>query len=45
MQKDPDNHDGVISHLQPDILESEVRRALGSKLVEEMELELSYFKS
>ena len=27
---DPDNHDGVISHLQPDILECEVKRALGS---------------
>ena len=26
----PDNHDGVISHLQPDILECEVKRALGS---------------
>ena len=28
--KDPDNHDGVITHLKPDILESEVRLALGS---------------
>ena len=27
---DPDNHDGVITHLQPDILESEVKWALGS---------------
>ena len=27
---DPDNHDGVITHLKPDILESEVRLALGS---------------
>ena len=26
---DPDNHDGVITHLEPDILESEVRLALG----------------
>ena len=26
----PDNHDGVITHLEPDILESEVKRALGS---------------
>ena len=26
----PDNHDGVISHLEPDILESEVKWALGS---------------
>ena len=27
---DPDNHDGVIAHLEPDILESEVKWALGS---------------
>ena len=27
---DPDNHDGVITHLEPDILECEVRWALGS---------------
>ena len=27
---DPDNHDGVITHLEPDILEWEVRLALGS---------------
>ena len=27
---DPDNHDGVITHLKPDILECEVRWALGS---------------
>ena len=27
---DPDNHHGVITHLEPDILESEVKRALGS---------------
>ena len=26
---DPDNHDGVTSHLQLDILECEVNRALG----------------
>ena len=26
---DPDNHDGVITHLEPDILECEVKRALG----------------
>ena len=25
-----DNHDGVITHLEPDILECEVKRALGS---------------
>ena len=28
--QDPDNHDGVITHLEPDILECEVRWALGS---------------
>ena len=27
---DPDNHDGVITHLEPDILECEVKRSLGS---------------
>ena len=27
---DPDNHDGVISHLESDILESEVKWALGN---------------
>ena len=45
---DPDNHDGVITHLEPDILESEVKWALGSittKLVEVMEFQWSYFKS
>ena len=46
---DQDNHDGVITHLEPDILECEVKRALESittnKLVEVMEFQLSYFKS
>ena len=46
---DPDNHDGVITHLEPDILECEVKWALGSmtmnKIVEVMEFQLSYFKS
>ena len=45
---DTDNHDGVITHLEPDILECKVKWALGSittKLVEMMELQLSYFKS
>ena len=28
--QDPDNHDGVITHLEPDILECEVKWALGS---------------
>ena len=27
---DPDNHDGVITHLEPDILEREVKWVLGS---------------
>ena len=27
---DPDNHDGVITHLEPDILECEVKCALRS---------------
>ena len=27
---DPDNHDGVITHLQPHILEYEIKWALGS---------------
>ena len=38
---DPDTHDGVITHLEPDILESKVKWALRSittnKLVEVME--------
>ena len=27
---DPDNHDGVTTHLEPDILECKVKQALGS---------------
>ena len=27
---DPDNHDGVITHLEPDILECDIKLALGS---------------
>ena len=46
---DPDNHDGVITHLEPDILECEVKwalaRSLRTKLVEVMEFQFSYFKS
>ena len=48
---DPDNHDGVNTHthLEPDILECEVKWALGSittnKLVEVMEFQWRYFKS
>ena len=45
---DPNNHDGVITHVEPDILEYEVKWALESittKLVEVMEFQLSYCKS
>ena len=28
--QDPDNHDGMITHLEPDILEYKVKWALGS---------------
>ena len=45
----PENHDGVINHLEPDILECEVKWALGSittnKDSEMMEFQLSCFKS
>ena len=39
---DPDNHDDVITHLEPDILRN---ASLRTKLVEMMEFQLSYFKS
>ena len=46
---DPDNLDGVITHLEPDILECEVKWALGSittnKAIKVIEFQLSYFKS
>ena len=46
---DPDNYSGLMTHLQPDILQCEVRWALEespqTKLVEVMEFQLSYFKS
>ena len=46
---DPDNHDGMITHLEPDILECEAKWALGSITmncdVEVMKFQLSYFKS
>ena len=49
---DPDNHDGVIIHLEPDILECEVKWALGSiatnngwNSIGMMEFQLSYFES
>ena len=49
----PDNHDGVITHLEPDILEFEVKWALGSITINKasggipvvMVFQLSYFKS
>ena len=46
---DLDNHNGVITNLLPDILECEVKWALGSilqtKLLEVMEFQLSYLIS
>ena len=46
---DPDNHNGVITHLEPDILECEVKwpseASLQTKLVGVMEFQLSSFKS
>ena len=46
---DPDYHNGVLTHLEPDILKCEVKWVLGSitktKLVEVMEFQRSYFKS
>ena len=45
----PENHDGVIIHLEPDILECKAKWALGNittnKVVEVMEFQLSYSKS
>ena len=46
---DPDNHNGVITYWEADILECEVKWALGSitmnKVMEVMEFQLSYLKS
>ena len=46
---DPDIHDDVITHLEPDILECEVKWAsealLETKLLEVTEFQLSYLKS
>ena len=46
---DQDNHDGMITHLEPDILECEVKWALENittnKASGVMEFQLSYFKS
>ena len=45
----PDNHNGVVTHLEPDILEYEVKWALGSFTTNKSsggaEFQLSYFKS
>ena len=38
---DPDNHDGVITHLEPDILECEVKCAL----LQTSEMGINYKKS
>ena len=42
------NHDGVITHLQPNLMECEVKWVLGSitvnTAVEVIEFQLSYFK-
>ena len=47
--QDPDNHDGMITHLEPNILDCEVKWALKAslrtKLVEVMEFQLSSSKS
>ena len=47
--QDQDNHDDMITHLEPDILEYEVKWALGSitrnKASGLMEFQLSYFRS
>ena len=46
---DPDNHHGMITHLEPDILECEVKWALGNITVNKASggdgIQLSYFKS
>ena len=45
----PDNHNGVITHLEPDILECEVKWALGSITTNKASrgdgIQLSYFRS
>ena len=41
---DLDNCNGVVTHLEPDILEYEITWA-STKIVEVMEFQLSYFKS
>ena len=45
---DPDNHKGMITHLEPDILECKVKWALGSITMNKASgddgIQLSYFK-
>ena len=45
---DPDNHDGVITYLEPDVLECEVKWAIGSLTTNKGSggdgIQLSYFK-
>ena len=46
---DPDNHNGVITHLEPDILKCKVKWSLGSIIMNKASgvdgISLSYFKS
>ena len=45
---EPDNHDGMTTPLEPDVLKCKVKWALGSittNKVEMMEFQLSYFQS
>ena len=42
---DQDNHDGVITNLELDILECEVKWALDSITMNKASRQLSYFKS
>ena len=46
---DPDNHDGVITYLEPDILECRVKwpqeASKGTKMLVVMEFQQSYYKS
>ena len=46
---DPDNHDGLITHLEPDILECEIKWVLRSNTMNKASggnrIPLSYFKS
>ena len=46
---DPDNHDGLLTHLEPDIVEIEVKWTLGSITTNKASggdgIQLSYFKS